>query len=400
MSPSHTQDRQDVQDLRDELDAVDEPIRTKLARAGFDAARLLHLAAALTDEAGDARERRDRRNRVAGAVRAPSSDEVREIPPPGSAEYRRFEALGMAALEKGELALAVLAGGMATRMGGVVKALVEVGEGYTFLDLRLRENRAWPPRVGKEVPLWLMTSDATDGPTRRALEDAGAPEHVQTFTQDLGLRLTPDGHLFREADGHASLYSPGHGDLVDALRRSGLLRDFAARGGRHVWIANLDNLGATIDPCLLGMFIDAHADLMAEVTDKEDSDRGGIPVHARGKLQILEEFRLPRDFDATTVRVFNTNTLLVSAHALETVDVEWNWFEVEKNVDGRPAIQFERLLQELTGALTATYVRVPRSPGTASRFLPVKDHKELEARKNTILDVARSRGILEGREGT
>jgi UTP--glucose-1-phosphate uridylyltransferase len=110
-------------------------------------------------------------------------------------------------------------------------------------------------------------------------------------------------------------------------------------------------------------------------------------------LQVLEEFRLPRDFDATHVNVFNTNTFLVSAQALETAAIAWNWFEVEKNVDGAPAIQFERLLQELTGAMRATYVRVPRR-GAAARFIPVKDREELEARRNTILEVARSRGIL------
>src|SRR5262249_16008590 len=160
----------------------------------------------------------------------------------------------------------------------------------------------------------------------------------------------------RGPEGHPSLYSPGHGDLVDALRRSGLLRNFIAAGGKYVWIANLDNLGATIDPVLLGLFIEAHeaaeaerdpkisdagsVEGMCEVTDKEPGDRGGIPVHALGRLQVLEEFRLPRDFDATKVTVFNTNTFLVSAQALETVAIAWNWFEVEKNVDGKPAIQF------------------------------------------------------------
>ncbi|WP_394845855.1 UTP--glucose-1-phosphate uridylyltransferase [Pendulispora brunnea] len=383
-------------DLQEELDTIDPDLHARLTRAGFDAARLLHLAKDLGQ--GTAAERRDKRNRVPGPVEPPSEDEIWSIPQPGSERHRQLEALGLEALQKGELAFAVLAGGMATRMGGVVKALVEVTPGHTFLDVRLRENRLWSERAGKPVPLWLMTSDATDEPTRSALSKAGVGAHVKTFLQDLGPRLTPDGHLFRGADGRPSLYSPGHGDLVDAVRRSGLLRDFLAAGGRYVWIANLDNLGATIDPVLLGLFIENHTkgqrvDVMCEVTDKDPGDRGGIPVHALGKLQVLEEFRLPRDFDATKVSVFNTNTFVVGAEALQTADIAWNWFEVEKNVDGKPAIQFERLLQELTGAMRAAYVRVPRR-GAASRFLPVKDREELEARRNTILEVARSRGIL------
>ena len=59
------------------------------------------------------------------------------------------------------------------------------------------------------------------------------------------------------------------------------------------------------------------------------------------------------------------------------------------------AIQFERLLQELTAALASTYMRVPRH-GTTSRFLPVKDHDELARRRADIEAVARARGMVHG----
>jgi UTP--glucose-1-phosphate uridylyltransferase len=281
---------------------------------------------------------------------------------------------------------------MATRMGGVVKALVEAFGGHTFLDLRLRENLAWSRRAGLPVPLWLMTSEATDAPIRGALAQLGALPHVGVFMQDLGLRLTPEGRLFFGADGQPSTYAPGHGDLPDALRRSGLLSEFVDRGGKHVWIANLDNLGATIDPALLGLFIERGCDVMVEVAPKAEGDRGGIPVWADAvgddgrvtrRLQVLEEFRLPAGFDATAVRVFNTNTFLVGAAKLLETRVRWSFFEVEKKVDGRVAVQFERLLQELTAAMQAAYVRVPRE-GATSRFLPVKDHEELARRQVDI----------------
>jgi UTP--glucose-1-phosphate uridylyltransferase len=287
-------------------------------------------------------------------------------------------------------------------MGGVVKALVEAFDGHTFLDLRLRENASWSRRAGRPVPLWLMTSDATEAPTRDALAKAGAPAHVATFTQDLGLRLTREGGLFLDDDGHPSTYAPGHGDLPDALRRSGLLSTFLAAGGKHVWIANLDNLGATIDAALLGHFIETGADVMVEAAPKVAGDKGGIPVWADAedaegrvtrRLQVLEEFRLPKGFDAAAVRVFNTNTFLVGAEAALRTKVRWSWFEVEKKVGERTAVQFERLLQELTAAMPAAYVRVPRD-GTVARFLPVKDHDELARRRDDIRAVAAARGML------
>ncbi len=376
--------------LAADLDSLPPTLAATLKAASFDRGRLVSLAATLK---GDVATRRDTRNRVSGPVLAPQPGELIDAPTFGEPEYGRLAALGREAMARGELAFVVMAGGMATRMGGVVKALVEATHGKTFLELRLLENAALGRAAGREVPLWLMTSDATDGPIRAALQRAGAAPHVKTFMQGLSLRLTPEGALFRDKEGAPSSHATGHGDLVDALRRSGFLDDFRARGGKVVWITNLDNLGATVDAAILGKFLSSKRAVMVEVCDKVAGDKGGIPVHAEGRLQVLEEFRLPRDFDATTVTVFNTNTFLVEADALATAEIAWNWFEVEKKVDGRPVIQFERLLQELTRVLPSAYLRIPRA-GTAARFLPVKDPEELTRRGPEIAAALHARGIL------
>jgi UTP--glucose-1-phosphate uridylyltransferase len=351
------------------------------------------LAATLTD--GDASKRRRVRNCVKGEVTAPRPSEIADLPAEGTADHVRLKARGAAALAEGELAFCTMAGGMATRMGGVVKALVEVEPGHTFLSMRLAENRAVSRRATKPVPLWFMTSDATDDVLTAALVSAGAPPHVACFTQDLSLRLNPDGSLFIGDDGQPSVHATGHGDLIDALRRAELLSAFVARGGKYVWITNVDNLGACIDDAVLGHFIEATERGIAvqcEVCAKA-GEKGGIPVHAGGKLQVLEEFRLPHAFDPATVDVFNTNTFLASAAPMASAPLSWTYFEVEKKVDGRSAIQFERLIQEITAQLPSTYVKVPRE-GAASRFLPVKDFDELARRRANIEIVAQVRGMM------
>jgi UTP--glucose-1-phosphate uridylyltransferase len=389
-------------ELRRELAAIAPELRDRLAAAGFDAERLVTLAGPLFARArGESALDRDERNRVRGLVEAPREGDIAVAPAAGSAEGTRLAARGAEAVARGELAFCVLAGGMATRMGGVVKALVDALDGHTFLQLRLAENAFWSRRAGAPVPLWLMTSDATNTPIRQALDEYAAGPHVATFTQDLGLRLTREGRLFTGDDGQPSTYAPGHGDLPDALRRSGQLDAFLARGGKYVWIANLDNLGATIDEALLGQFIESGREVMVEVAPKVAGDRGGIPVWADAddgggralrRLQVLEEFRLPQGFDAATVPVFNTNTFLVKAEALAKTRVRYAWFEVEKKVGGRVAVQFERLLQELTAAMPAAYAQIPRD-GAASRFLPVKDFDELAKRRDEIRAVAAARGM-------
>jgi UTP--glucose-1-phosphate uridylyltransferase len=300
----------------------------------------------------------------------------------GSAAETRDRERGMAALRAGEVAFVVLAGGMATRMGGVVKALVEALPGRTFLDLRLTEQARWAAR-GCRVPLWLMTSQATDAAIRRALGPRLAGDEVATFCQDASLRLTPEGELFRDAAGELQPYATGHGDLPDALRRSGLLARFLEQGGRSLLIANLDNLGATVDAAILGWHLRHGEPLSVELVRKEAGDRGGGPVRIGGRTVVLEDFRLPAGFDPRSVPYFSTNTFWIDGRALDGLAHEWTYTRVEKQVEGRPAIQFERILNELTLALRTRYLLVPRT-GARGRFLPVKDMDELERRRPEI----------------
>ena len=322
-------------------------------------------------------------NRVRGTVLAPRPEDLDDLPARGGEEGARLEQLGLDALGRGEVAMVVLAGGMATRMGGVVKGLVEAVPGTTFLDARLAEQAYWQARTGTDLPMWLMTSHATDEAIRSALGNRVDGRVVATFVQGTSLRVTPQGRLFLEPDGSPSVHATGHGDLPDALRASGLLDPFIAGGGRYLWIMNLDNLGATVDPLVLGWHIQHGAPLTVEVVDKAEGDRGGIPVRLDGRPVVLESFRLPDGFDEHAVRVFNTNTFLVDAGALRDLSMRWSWFRVEKTVDGRPAIQFERLVGELTSGLRSRFLRVPRD-GDESRFLPAKDWPELEANRGRI----------------
>lgn len=374
--------------IKEQLEQLPPGMKQLLERHHFDPTRFERLAARLANGPVD----HAAENRVRGRVEPPQAGDVSDLPEPGSPESQRLEALGLAALASGRCALVVLAGGMATRMGGVVKALVEAVPGRTFLDLRLAEMDALEKRVGRRVPLWLMSSHATDAALREALGDRIDGEHVAVFPQSLSLRVTPEGDLFHDSAGKVSEHAPGHGDLPDALRESGLLARFTEHGGRMLMMANLDNLGATVDPAVIGWHLDQKTQVTCEVVDKVGSDRGGIPVRLDDRPVVLEEFRLPEGFDPSQVRVFNTNTFHFDARALKDLDMDWTFFAVTKKVEGQPVIQFERLVGEVTSHLETRFLRVSRQ-GESSRFLPVKDPAELEARRPEIEAVARARGF-------
>jgi len=372
--------------LDEQLATLPPDVQAMLAQHRFDPARFKQLASRLgTQSAQD--------NFVKGKITPPRGDDLARLPVPGSAEYDKLCELGESALRGGRVALLVLAGGMATRMGGVIKALVDAVPGKSFLDLRRAEMRALERRYGMAPPLWLMTSHSTDAGIREALGDDLDGETVATFTQHLSLRLTPTGSVFFDKTGQPSEHAPGHGDLPDALRESGLLDAFVKRGGKVIMMCNIDNMGGTLDPVAIGFHLAHGKPVTAEVVDKLPTDRGGIPAYVDGTLCILEEFRIPPSFDPKTVRVFATNVFYFDAATLLRLDMSWSYFTVNKKVDDQPVVQFERLVNEVTSYLPTAYLHMPRD-GAASRFLPVKDNEELAARVPEILTVARARGII------
>jgi len=372
--------------LEEQLAALPAEFRSTLATYGFDANRLSRLAEPL-------RQGVTADNLVKGVITPPTAADVLQLPAAGTAEHARLTALGKQALERGEYALVVLAGGMATRMGGVVKALVDALPGKSFLDLRLREVAVIRERYGALPPLWLMTSQSTDEKIKAALAARRSGDDVATFVQELSVRLTPEGNVFLDGEGRPSEHAPGHGDLPDALKRSGLLERFVERGGKTLMMTNIDNMGGTLDPLILGFHLAHGLPVTSEVVDKLGSDRGGIPVRVNDKPVVLEEFRIPPSFDPASVRVFNTNVFHFDAKALLELDMPWTFFTVTKKVEGKTVIQFERLVNEVCSVLPTKYLHLPRV-GERSRFLPVKDNDELALRVPEIELIAKANGWL------
>lgn len=352
-----------------DLSRLTDDLQADLARYRFDEARLRRHAESLAREGF--------RPEAAHLPRPP-------LPPPPGAIFALDESLaahGRAAIARGELACVVLAGGMATRFGGVVKAAAECLPGRTFLDLKLAD--------AGDVPVALMASRATEVGVRA--EVLRLDRTAGVFTQSVSLRLTPQGELFLE-DAAPSPYAPGHGDLLDALRVTGTLRGLRARGARTILVSNVDNLGASPDPALFGLHLSTGRPVTVEVVDRGEGDRGGAPGIVDGRLEIVEAFRVPPGTDLAGFSTFNTNTFWLQLDAIDR-GFDLDEFAVKKEVGGLSAIQFESLIGQVTHFLDSTYVRVPRG-GAEGRFTPVKDPEELALRRPEIEARLRARGVV------
>jgi len=313
--------------------------------------------------------------------------------------------LGRRALENGEVAVVVLNGGMATRFGGVVKGVVEVADGKSFIGLKLEDALRAGRRFGKAVPFVSMNSFATAEATHRHLHDhdgfGAQPDDLLSFEQTIAVRLTEGGELFVQDDDRVSYYAPGHGDFFPCIRRSGVLKSLRDRGVRQILFSNVDNLGAVLDPVVLGHHLRLGTTMSVEVTEKRKNaegkwDKGGAPAVVDGDRMIVEGFRFPPDFSQEKLPDFSTNTMYFATEALEQ-DFLLPRHVVTKTVNDRTALQLEAIACEASAAtdeagrkrFSLGLLRVERD-GPRGRFFPVKEPSDLDAQRGLLVERLRT----------
>jgi UTP--glucose-1-phosphate uridylyltransferase len=308
-------------------------------------------------------------NFLPGPVEPLKETDVERLPRAGSRRERELRAIGREELRNGGVAVVILNGGMATRFGGSLKCTLAAVGTRSLLECKLFDVQRAAHLVGAEIATVLMNSFYSDAPVGAFLARRGLRRPL-SFVQSISLRLNEDGSVFRDAVGNASLYTPGHGDFFDSFRSSGTLERLRQRGVAHVIVSSVDNVGARVDPRIIGAHVASGRPVTTEIVRRRLNDRGGAPARVQGRPQLVEGFRFPHRFEET-LTAFATNTFVFD---LDSIDRSYplKWFYVEKDVVGRRVVQLERLLNEITAFQPTTFLEVPRT-----RFLPVKTPADL-----------------------
>jgi UTP--glucose-1-phosphate uridylyltransferase len=230
-----------------------------------------------------------------------------------------------------------------------------------------------------------MNSFSTSDKTLEHFEEKkwfGIPEKIRMFDQYIAPRITEDGEEFVPAEEEKSFYGPGHGDFPYAVKSSGLLKEFLDGGGKYIFCSNVDNLGARVEPSILGFHITKGKELTAEVAARSAGDIGGAPALVDGRLHIVEGFCFPRDFEYSKIPVFNCSTYWVNAECLN-YEFELPWYIVKKKVEGTNVIQFEHLAGDMTRFLSTVFLNVSRE----ERFFPIKRPEDLVKNRQKLKEI-------------
>lgn len=294
-----------------------------------------------------------------------------------------------------------LNGGLGTTMGlERAKSLLPVKSGLSFNDVIARQLLAINSRYAVTVPLIHMTSFSTDADVKEAmsaypeLSPNGLPV---SFLQHRHPKIYVDTMMPAEEESDDLNWNPpGHGDIYAALIASGLAQQLMAMGKRYAFVANADNLGATVEPAILGYFSKSGAPFLMETAERTKADaKGGHLARRRGtgRLTLRESSQaptkpggeiIPEFQDISKYRHFNTNTIWLDLKAVLEVArhhegvIPLPLISNKKNVNprdraSRRVIQIETAMGAAIEVFEgAVALQVPRS-----RFAPVKSNNDL-----------------------
>ncbi|MBN1296936.1 UTP--glucose-1-phosphate uridylyltransferase [bacterium] len=337
-------------------------------------------------------------------------------------ELGRYEMAGCAALA--HTVVIKLNGGLGTSMGmNRAKSLVEVKNGASFLEIICRRILHLRSRYGMTIPLILMNSDHTRTDSIDTLNRYTAlpvPGVPLDFLQNRVPKIRQADLLPASCPENEDLEwnPPGHGDIYNALVISGCLDTLLKNGYHTAFISNADNLGAELDPIILGFFISEHLTFLMEVAIRTDADRkGGHLARTRdGRLMLREiaqccESDHPNFFDIRKHRYFNTNSIWIDLHhihrMMDPADafIDLPMIRNAKTLNPRdpgsiPVYQIETAM----GAAISRFPRTGAIHVPRSRFLPVKTTNDLAGLRSDaycltaddriVLDTDRTEGVI------
>jgi len=286
-----------------------------------------------------------------------------------SAASSDLRTAGEAALRRGEVAMVSYAAGVGSRWtqgAGVVKGLHPFakfsGRHRSFIEVQLAKTRRASRDFGMTVPHIFTTSHLTHAPIQQHLQslagDALDRDVWISPGRSIGLRLVPTVRDLRFAweetaqqrldeqkekmrdsvrgaltnwarsTGEAADYTDnlpeqclhpvGHWFEIPNLLKNGVLaRLLAARPQLSTLVAhNIDTLGVTPDPVMLGWFQKSGATFGFEVISRRIEDHGGGLARVNGRLRIVEGLALSREEDEFALSYYNSNTCWINIDRL------------------------------------------------------------------------------------
>lgn len=279
------------------------------------------------------------------------------------------EALGAAAIRAGKVAVVTLAAGVGSRWtggAGVVKGLHPfcriAGRHRTFLEVHLAKSRRTARQFANPIPHLITTGYLTHQPIATAMAASGNHGYpgpvLLSPGRAVGLRMVPtqrdlrfywnempqqlldeqkqkvlesareslcqwamqmgEGSDYTDNLPFQCMHPVGHWYEIPNMLRNGTLAQLLQDRPQltTLLLHNIDTLGASVDPELLGEHLESEAALTFEVIPRRLEDRGGGLARVHGRLRLLEGLAMPDERLEFELSYYNSMTTWIDIDKL------------------------------------------------------------------------------------
>lgn len=229
-------------------------------------------------------------------------DEFASVKDTPAEEVAAWDAAGLEAVRKGEVAACILAGGQGTRLGfDGPKGAYDIGllsrkPLFQLFAERLRRLASLAAIEGSAptIPFLVMTSPGNHDFIVSFFADHGyfglAASAVWFFVQGTMPCLTPEGKIILESAGKVATNPDGNGGFYPALHNSGCLARLQSEGVKYLHVFSVDNaVCRPADPRFVGYFAAREADCGNKCVWKvSPEERVGVMAKRDGRPCVVE----------------------------------------------------------------------------------------------------------------
>lgn len=331
-----------IQNLRKDIERVSDSIRT------------------MVDRHGGLRE-----ENFFSLLMNPNGDELRSVDVPNdmNVSFYHDKIEEYSELGKGQKFVHCIYAGETDVFAGNPKALLRVpGLGISLLAIKLLQT-----------PKGVKTAVIVPPHLKSQFEDHVSSLFMDNFDdisiieQDSVYLLTPDYRLVKD-----ELISCGSGGCISALIRDGFLQKLSADGTDLLYVTDVCNVFSTPSDEIMGHHVKHGSKITFEVVRKMPDEHGSVLVDSENGINLVNPVRVgtaelsEHSWMGTGAVVVNTNLDLSSALPL--------WRRVRRVHKNYITVCYQRFLEELSEAYTASYVGVARD----ERFLTVSNTRDME----------------------
>ncbi len=205
--------------------------------------------------------------------------------------------LGEHALQKGKVAICLVAGGQGSRLGfDGPKGCFPITpvKNKSLFQLHAEKIKAVSLKFKTTLPWYIMTSRSNHQQTVEFFQQHNywglGKENVYFFTQEMIPAVDLSGKFLLETKNKIFESPNGHGGFIKALYQSGAIDDMYRRGIEYIFYFQVDNVLVNMaDPVFIGYHIQEKAQMSNKVVRKQrPEERVGVICKINGRTGVVE----------------------------------------------------------------------------------------------------------------